>query len=237
MQGYGLTETSPVVSVSRLSANEWGAVGRPLTGVEVRIAGDGEVLVRGRNVMQGYYRDAEATAASIPDGWLHTGDVGEIDGRGFLRITDRKREVFKTSTGKWISPAQNRGEHQALRLRCPSDGDGKRPRASHRADLPELVAAALGARPPVRCSAGATGCASDVRDFVTHDVHNHSRLLAGYEQVRRVIVIRPRVQRRGRRAFAGDEDQAPCGRTALRAGDRARLRTGKSGARRTLKEF
>ena len=237
MQGYGLTETSPVVSVSRLSANEWGAVGRPLTGVEVRIAEDGEVLVRGRNVMQGYYRDAEATAASIPDGWLHTGDVGEMDGRGFLRITDRKREIFKTSTGKWISPAQNRGEHPALRLRRSSHGDRKRPRASHRADLPELVAAALGTRPPVRCSAGAAGRASGrARLFDPRRPQPHAlvgRLRAGAPHHR----YRARVQRRGRRAFAGDEDQAASGRTALRAGDRAGLRTGKSGARRTLKEF
>lgn len=101
MQGYGLTETSPVTSVSRLSANEYGAVGRPITGVQVAVAQDGEVLVSGRNVMQGYYRDAEATASALRDGWLHTGDVGEVDGAGFLRITDRKNEIFKTDTGKW----------------------------------------------------------------------------------------------------------------------------------------
>ncbi|MBV9263328.1 MAG: AMP-binding protein, partial [Candidatus Eremiobacteraeota bacterium] len=106
MQGYGLTETSPIVSVSRLSSNCYGAVGRPLRGVDLRIAADGELLVRGRNVMQGYYRDLDATAAAIEDGWLHTGDLAHIDDRGFLWITDRKNEVFKTSTGKWISPSR-----------------------------------------------------------------------------------------------------------------------------------
>ena len=106
MQGYGLTETSPVISVNRLSANEYGTVGRPIDGVDVKIAADGEVLVRGRNVMLGYYHDEAATAVAIEDGWLHTGDIGEIDTQGFLRITDRKNEIFKTDTGKWISPAR-----------------------------------------------------------------------------------------------------------------------------------
>ncbi|MBV8356273.1 MAG: long-chain fatty acid--CoA ligase, partial [Candidatus Eremiobacteraeota bacterium] len=106
MQGYGLTETSPVVSCNRSSENEYGSVGRPRPGVEVRIAQDGEVLVRGRNLMQGYYRDPQATAEAIVDGWLHTGDLGEIDAGGFLRITDRKNEIFKTGTGKWVSPAR-----------------------------------------------------------------------------------------------------------------------------------
>src|SRR6185437_13426162 len=106
MQGYGLTESSPVVSASRRSSNEFGASGRPIPGVEVAIGSDGEILTRGRHVMLGYYRDAAATESAIVDGWLHTGDVGEIDAAGFLRITDRKREVFKTDTGKWVSPAR-----------------------------------------------------------------------------------------------------------------------------------
>ncbi|HEX3458659.1 MAG TPA: long-chain fatty acid--CoA ligase [Candidatus Baltobacteraceae bacterium] len=189
MQGYGLTETSPVVSVSRLSANEWGAVGRPLSGVEVRIAEDGEVLVRGRNVMQGYYRDAEATAASIPDGWLLTGDVGEMDGRGFLRITDRKREIFKTSTGKWISPARVEASirRSAFVAQAMVTGSGH----AHPIALicPNWTLLRLELGLPSDAPQELLAARQDVRDFLTHDVHHHTRSLAGYEQVRHIIVI------------------------------------------------
>jgi len=106
MQGYGLTETSPVISSNNPIAKKLGTVGRPIRNIEIRIASDGEIETRGPGVMQGYYNKPDATHDALSDdGWFKTGDIGSIDADDFLKITDRKKELFKTSGGKYIAPS------------------------------------------------------------------------------------------------------------------------------------
>ena len=127
LEGYGLTETTAPATFNRPGEARFGTVGPPMPGVEVRIASDGEILVRGKNVFSGYYKDPRATQEALVDGWLKTGDIGEMDRDGFLKITDRKKDLFKTSGGKYVAPGametqlrSRRGIAQAVVL-----GDGR----------------------------------------------------------------------------------------------------------------
>ncbi len=192
LEGYGLTETSPVIAVNRLPVPRFGTVGPLLPGVEVRIAEDGEILTRGPHVMQGYYHKPEATAAVIVEGWFHTGDIGHLDACDCLVITDRKKDLIKTAGGKFVAP-------QKLENLLITDpwisqvfvyGD-RRPYCvalivPHAAALREASAA---------CGLGATGApAAWVKDPRVIDqfwqrVQARQATLAGYEQLKRIALL------------------------------------------------
>ncbi len=130
MEGYGLTETSPVVSVNDMRNNGFkiGTVGKPIGRTQVKIEADGEICIKGPQVMMGYYRDAKMSAEVLKDGFFHTGDIGELDADGFLRITDRKKEMFKTSGGKYVAPQllENRFKQSRFIEQIMVVGDGEK---------------------------------------------------------------------------------------------------------------
>jgi len=104
LEGYGMTEASPVISVNLPAKIKVGTVGPAMKGVEVKISDEGEILIKGDIIMKGYYKDEKSTSEALRDGWLHSGDLGEIDEDGYIKITDRKKSLFKTSGGKYIAP-------------------------------------------------------------------------------------------------------------------------------------
>jgi long-chain acyl-CoA synthetase len=175
LPGYGLTEASPVISVSTASARKLGSVGRPLAGLDVRIADDGEVLVRGPNVMLGYWQDDEATAEVIRDGWLSTGDLGELDADGFLAICGRKKELIVLSTGKNVSPTRVESLLTASPLveQVAVFGEGRR----------GLVALVV----PTACSLA--GNADETRARLASEINRRLATAAREEQLRDFVIL------------------------------------------------
>jgi len=127
-EGYGLTETSPVIAVNTPKAHKIGTVGKPLANVEVKIADDGEILVRGASVFEGYWNKPDETQNAFADGWFKTGDIGKLDSDGFLSVTDRKKDLIKTSGGKFIAPQpiENSLKHNALIAEAVVLGDRRK---------------------------------------------------------------------------------------------------------------
>ena len=127
-EGYGLTETSPVIAVNNPKTHRLGTVGKPLGNVEVKIAGDGEILVRGPSVFQGYWNKPKETTEALHDGWFKTGDIGQLDADGFLSVTDRKKDLIKTSGGKFVAPQplENSLKHNPLVAEAVVLGDKRK---------------------------------------------------------------------------------------------------------------
>ena len=187
-EGYGLTETSPVVSVNRLDAMRYGSVGKPIPGVRVRIAADGEILVKGPNVMQGYYNLPNERPFD-DDGWFMTGDIGRLDDDGFLYITDRKKELIKTSAGKYVAPSRVESsiKRSPFVAQVLVAGDGRPyPMALVAPNWP-MLRRELGIADEVGTAAISTR--HDVLEFVRREVLAQTADLATFEQIRRVALL------------------------------------------------
>ena len=186
LQGYGQTEAAPVISANRASTNKIDTVGPPLDGVEVDIAEDGEILVRGELLMDGYWNDPEATAEALVDGWLHTGDIGEIDGEGCLRITDRKKDIIVNSGGDNLSPQRVEGtlalEPEIAQAMVYGD------RRSH------LVALLVPDEGFVRSYAAAAGAAADLATLAADEAF-HRALAAAIARANEGLSVIERVKR------------------------------------------
>ena len=189
LEGYGPTECSPVLTVNTADDNHYGTVGTPIPGVEIRIADDGEILARGPNVMMGYYKNPQATAEVITDGWYHTGDIGVLDDDGFLHITDRKKELFKTSGGKFVAPSRVESaiKRSVYVNQVMLIGDGRPHPAALISPNWDLVRTELSIDAAVPIDDLVKR--SDVIEFLTKEVRRNTDDLAKFEQVRRIIVL------------------------------------------------
>ena len=187
-EGYGLTETSPVVTSMPYRAIRYGTVGKAVDGVEISIAPDGEIMVRGPNVMLGYYHLPNERPITH-DGWFFTGDIGELDADGYLSITDRKKELIKTSAGKYVAPGR---VESALKRsvyvgQCFVIGDGRPHPIALVAPNWDLVRKEFAIAPDVPTATIAARV--DVHDFVQHEIAANSADLASFEAVRRVALL------------------------------------------------
>ncbi len=191
-QGYGLTETSPVIAVNNRYANKVGTVGRPIPNVEVRIAEDGEILTHGPNVMQGYYQRPDETAKTIsPDGWLATGDIGLLDSDGYLVITDRKKDLLKTAGGKFVAPQPI---ENSLKMSPYIQGAaiiGDRRKFVVALIVPNFARVSSKAAEEGRQFTSAPELARDpwVRQLISREVAKINEPLAGYETIKRFAIL------------------------------------------------
>ena len=190
-EGYGLTETSPLVSINTAENVRFGSVGKIIPNVDVRIAEDGEILVKGPNIMQGYFKMEEQTAEVMDGDWFHTGDIGEMDADGYLAITDRKKDLFKTSGGKYIVPAPIENSLKASPLIETAVVIAERRNFPSALIVPDFAALGGWARSEgIEFADNAQLCADQrVRDRVMSEVESRSEGMARFERVKKVALI------------------------------------------------
>ncbi|NHN54264.1 long-chain fatty acid--CoA ligase [Calidifontibacter sp. DB0510] len=193
LEGYGLTETSAACAVNRPYANQPGTVGWPLPGTQITLGDDGEILVKGRGVMQGYRGLETETAESLVDGWFHTGDIGEITPTGHVRITDRKKDLFKTSNGKYVAPSQIEAMFKGI---CPFasqlvvEGDGRKFVSALVTLDEEAITEWAGKQSSLQGADYRTIVTSDeARDLVQGYVDQLNSGLARHEQIKRFLIL------------------------------------------------
>ncbi len=191
VQGYGLTESSPVITISTETANKLGTVGRPISGVEVAIADDGEILTRGPHVMLGYWNRPDDTADAIRDGWLLTGDLGELDADGYLRITGRKKELIVTSGGKNVAPVylENLLVEDPLIAQAIIIGEGRNYLTALVVPNPEALGAAIEEHKiPVHSLAEAL-VHPEMLALYQQQIDSRLRDVADYEKIERITLL------------------------------------------------
>ena len=226
MEGYGMTETSTSATVNRPTADNFrfGSVGRPQAGVEVKIADDGEVLIKGPNIFQGYYKNESATAEALEDRWLHTGDLGRLDDDGFLYITGRKKDIIITAGGKNITPGEPGERAQAEPLDLAGRGGGRPPAVPGRADHARRRG---GPRARGAARRGGSRHAARRRARARRDPEGRGRGELARRAGRADQALRDPARGPlpgGRRAHADAEGQAQRGARQVRRRDRRRLR-------------
>ena len=185
-----MTETSTASTIATPEDFRWGTVGKPFPGCELRIADDGEVLVKGPNVFQGYYKNPAATAEALVDGWLHTGDIGEIDPDGYVRITGRKKDIIITAGGKNITPANLEAEikQHPLVSQCVVIGD-RRPYLVALVTLDPEEAAKYAAARGIAAGPETLARDAELRASIEAHVEEINKRYARVEQVKRIEVL------------------------------------------------